>query len=131
MGDGIPLLIEHIEEEVDPVLDPVLNKLIIRTGRTCKINLPDKEGCDYNDKFRLYFTTKLSNPHYSPEVCVKVNLLNFVATQEGLEDQMLGITVKRETPELEAQREQLVIEDAENKRVLKEIEDSPSSNEQQ
>lgn len=54
----------------------------------------------------------------------QVNLLNFMATQEGLEDQMLGITVAREEPELEARREQLVLEDAENKRVQKEIEDT-------
>lgn len=54
----------------------------------------------------------------------QVNLLNFMATQEGLEDQMLGITVAREEAELEARREQLVLEDAENKRVQKEIEDT-------
>lgn len=62
MGDGVPLLIEHIEEELDPVLDPIMNKLVIRSGKFCKINLPDKEGCDYSDNFRLYFTTKLANP---------------------------------------------------------------------
>lgn len=54
----------------------------------------------------------------------QVNLLNFMATQEGLEDQMLGITVAREEAELESRREQLVLEDAENKRVQKEIEDT-------
>jgi len=32
---------------------------------------------DYNDNFRFYMTTKLSSPHYTPEVCVKVTLLNF------------------------------------------------------
>lgn len=37
---------------------------------------------------------------------------------------MLGITVAREESELEARREQLVLEDAENKRVQKEIEDT-------
>ena len=43
-------------------------------------------------------TTKLSRPHYTPEICVKVTLLNFVVTQEGLEDQMLNIVVKIEDP---------------------------------
>ncbi len=27
---------------------------------------------EYNDDFRLYITTKLRNPHYLPEVAVKV-----------------------------------------------------------
>lgn len=78
---------------------------------------------EWDRKFRMYITTKLTNPHYPPELCVKVNLLNFMATSEGLQDQMLGIVVAKEEPELEAQREKLVLEDAENKRLLKEIED--------
>lgn len=46
-----------------------------------------------------------------------------MATAEGLEDQMLGLCVAKEKPELEAQREVLVLEDAQNKKQLKEIED--------
>ena len=42
--------------------------------------------------------TKLPNPHYAPETAVKVTLLNFTITQEGLEDQLLGITVAKERP---------------------------------
>lgn len=38
-------------------------------------------------------TTKLRNPHYPPEVSVKVSLLNFFVTPEGLEDQLLGAVV--------------------------------------
>ena len=38
-------------------------------------------------------TTKLRNPHYAPEVSVKVSLLNFFVTQEGLEEQLLDTTV--------------------------------------
>lgn len=38
-------------------------------------------------------TTKLRNPHYPPEVCVKVSLLNFFVTPEGLEEQLLGTVV--------------------------------------
>ena len=41
---------------------------------------------EYNKDFRFYMSTKLSNPHYTPEICVKVNLLNFLVTQDGLTD---------------------------------------------
>jgi len=40
----------------------------------------------------------MSRPHYSPEICVKVTMLNFMVTQEGLLDQMLNILVKIEEP---------------------------------
>jgi hypothetical protein len=47
---------------------------------------------------RFYMTTKLRNPHYAPEVSVKVSLLNFFVTSEGLEDQLLGTTVAQVKP---------------------------------
>ena len=28
---------------------------------------------EYNEDFRLFSTTKLPNPHYSPEICVQVD----------------------------------------------------------
>ena len=48
---------------------------------------------------------------------MKVNLLNFMATFEGLKDQMLGVTVKQERPDLEEKRQKLVVQDAQNKKV--------------
>ena len=44
-------------------------------------------------------------------------------TQEGLNDQLLGILVSKERPDLEKEKERLIIEGAENKRELKEIEE--------
>ena len=55
-------------------------------------------------------TTKLPNPHYLPEVCVKVTLLNFTITPAGLEDQLLGIVVVKERPELEEQKNALIVQ---------------------
>ena len=57
-------------------------------------------------------TTKLPNPHYAPEVCVKVSLLNFTITPAGLEDQLLGVTVVTELPEMEEKKNSLVLADA-------------------
>ena len=41
----------------------------------------------------------------------------------GLEDQLLGIVVAREKPELEEERNELIIQSAQNQKQLKEIED--------
>lgn len=72
---------------------------------------------EYSSEFRLFITTKLRNPHYLPEVAVKVTLINFMITATGLEDQLLGITVAKERPDLEAEKNQLIIQGAENKRL--------------
>ena len=44
---------------------------------------------DYDDNFRFYVTTKLPNPHYLPEICIQVTLINFTVTSSGLEEQLL------------------------------------------
>ncbi|KAE8911583.1 Dynein heavy chain 7, axonemal [Phytophthora fragariae] len=119
---GAAVLIENMPEEIDPMLEPILLKQVVKTGGVATIRLGDNT-VEYDPNFRLYMTTKLRNPHYPPETCVKVNLLNFMATEEGLQDQMLGIVVAKEEPVLEQQREKLVLEDAANKKTLKEIED--------
>jgi dynein heavy chain len=77
----------------------------------------------YSNGFRLYITTRLKNPNYLPETLVKIKLINFVITPLGLEDQMLGIVTKKEKPELETVRNQLIMQSAANKRQMKNIED--------
>ena len=61
----------------------------------------------WNDHFRFFMTTKLSNPHYPPEVSVKVSLLNFAITFTGLEDQLLGVVVVEEMPEMQEKKNTL------------------------
>jgi dynein heavy chain len=78
---------------------------------------------EYSKDFRFYITTKLRNPHYLPEVATKVTLLNFMITPEGLEDQLLGIVVAKERPELEEERQALIITSAANQKALKDVED--------
>ena len=78
---------------------------------------------EYSKDFRFYITTKLRNPHYLPEISVKVTLINFMITPLGLQDQLLSIVAAKEKPELEEAKNQLIIESAENKKQLKNIED--------
>ena len=40
----------------------------------------------------------------------QVTLLNFMITPEGLEDQLLGIVVQRERPELEEEKTKLTLQ---------------------
>ena len=37
---------------------------------------------EYDPGFKLYLATSLPNPHYLPEVCIKINLINFSVTQK-------------------------------------------------
>ena len=63
--------------------------------------------------------TDIRNPHFPPEVAVKVTVLNFMITPEGLQDQLLGILAAEEKPELEDMKNKLIVESANNKKQLK------------
>ncbi|XP_039655501.1 dynein heavy chain 7, axonemal isoform X3 [Perca fluviatilis] len=119
---GTPLLLENVGEELDPSLEPLLLKQTFKQGGMDCIRLGESV-IEYSCDFRFYITTKLRNPHYLPELATKVSLLNFMITPEGLEDQLLGIVVAKERPELEEERNALILQSAANKRQLKEIED--------
>jgi len=78
---------------------------------------------EYQPEFKFYVTTKLSKPHFAPEVCVKVTMLNFMVTEEGLQDQMLNIVVTHEDPKNMEKRNLITIQTAENERKKAELED--------
>jgi len=116
------VLLENIGEQLDAALEPVLQQQKIRDGSSFVIKLGDKV-VTYDLNFRFFLTTTLSNPHYSPEVSVKVTLLNFAITPEGLQDQMLGIVVLKEQPEMEEKKQLLTKNNASMNKQLKQIED--------
>jgi dynein heavy chain len=76
----------------------------------------------YNDAFRFFMTSKLPNPHFPPEVCVKVTLLNFTITMTGLEEQLLVVAVQEEMPELAEKKNELTISNARMSKELYDIE---------
>ncbi|KAL1506667.1 hypothetical protein ABEB36_005991 [Hypothenemus hampei] len=119
---GKPVLIENVGLELDPALDPILMKQIYNLSGTMVVKLGDVV-VPYDNNFKLYITTKLPNPHYTPEVSIKVLLVNFTVVPTGLQDQLLALVVMQERPDLEEQRSQIVVGVAQMKRELKDIQD--------
>ncbi|XP_068092066.1 dynein axonemal heavy chain 11 isoform X2 [Hyperolius riggenbachi] len=120
LASGDTVLIENLDEAVDPVLDPLLGRNTIKRGRYIKIG--DKE-CEYNKGFRLLLHTKLANPHYKPELQAQTTLINFTVTTDGLEDQLLADVVSIERPDLENLKSMLTKQQNEFKIELKRLED--------
>ncbi|KAF7660832.1 hypothetical protein LDENG_00274280 [Lucifuga dentata] len=119
---GMPVLLEELKETLDPALEPILLKQTFVAGGRTLIRLGDSD-IDYDKNFRFYMTTKMANPHYLPEVCIKVTIINFTVTESGLEDQLLSDVVRLESPHLEEQRNQLIVSINTDRNQLKAIED--------
>ena len=104
---GNPVMIENLENNIDAVIQPVYARAIIKRGKSKYIKMGDKELSLHND-FNLYLHTKLQSPHYPPEIQAECTLINFTVTESGLEDQLLALVVKKERPDLAAQKDQLI-----------------------
>jgi dynein heavy chain len=71
--------------------------------------------------FKFYITTKISRPHYSPEICVKVSMINFMVTPEGLLDQITSVILQIEEQKKYEMREKTIAQTAEADRQKKEL----------
>ena len=120
---GSWVLIESVREELDPALDSILVPKIQNINGTMEITLGDKV-LQYMDSFRLFLTTTLPNPTYSPETSAKVTLINFGVTLKGLEELLLAQTMANENLQLENKKLEIIQQNSEDKKRLKDIEDN-------
>ncbi|WAR20147.1 DYH6-like protein, partial [Mya arenaria] len=115
-----------VSETLDPALRPVLMHETFRRGGLLVIKLGDTE-IEYNQNFRLYMTTTMSNPHFLPAVYIQANIINFTVTFEGLQEQLLSAVVKQERPQLENQRSELLESITNDMQFLRDLEDKSLS----
>lgn len=69
---------------------------------------------DFDDNFRLYITTCLPNPHYTPGLASKISLLDFTLTGQGLHQKVLSTIVAEERIDLQERKENFITENAKN-----------------
>eukprot|EP00968_Pinguiococcus_pyrenoidosus_P000337 scaffold23_cov268-Pinguiococcus_pyrenoidosus.AAC.7 len=122
LENGHSFFIENLGESLDAVIMPLIQRAAIKRGHKQYIKLGDTE-IEFHTKFKLYLHTKLSNPHYPPEIQAECTLINFTVTAAGLEDQLLALTVTKERPDLAKMSEELVAQQNGFKIKMKELED--------
>eukprot|EP00929_Paragymnodinium_shiwhaense_P082767 TRINITY_DN4377_c2_g1_i1.p1 TRINITY_DN4377_c2_g1~~TRINITY_DN4377_c2_g1_i1.p1 ORF type:complete len:2551 (-),score=809.20 TRINITY_DN4377_c2_g1_i1:84-7481(-) len=121
LDQGKSVLIENMGETIDAVLQPVVSRNTIKRGNKRLVKLGDKE-LTLHINFRLFMQTKLSNPHYPPEVQAETTLINFTVTEDGLEDQLLFLVVRLERPDLAKKKAELIAQQNEFKVTLAQLE---------
>lgn len=83
--NGTPILLENMEESIDPILFPIIARNTFKRLGKKYLKFCGKDLL-LSDKFKLYMQTKLSNPHYPPEIQAEAVLINFTVTEDGLSD---------------------------------------------
>ncbi|VUZ94664.1 dynein heavy chain, putative [Plasmodium vivax] len=120
LSEGKTLLIENVEEYIDPILDSVLEKQIIKKGKKNYI-LIENNLINFDENFNLFMTTNLPNPNYSPEIYAKCCVIDFTVTVKGLEDQLLGRVLTEEQKHLEVSLKNIMIELKDNTKSLQDL----------
>jgi dynein heavy chain 1 len=118
---GTALLVENVEH-IDPILNPLLNKELQRTGGRTLVRIGTEE-IDYSPHFKIILSTKNPAVQLTPDICSRVTLVNFTVTPASLQSQSLSQVVKVEKPELEVQRAALLKLQGEQNVKLRELED--------
>lgn len=120
LENGKTLVIEGIENEVDPILDPVLEKQIIWKKNRGLIKIAGGD-MDFDKNFKMFLTCRLPNPSFSPELSAKTTVIDFTVTQGGLEQQLLGKVISHEQKSLEDSLNALLNDVNANKKALQKL----------
>ena len=103
---GKTLMVSDIDQ-IEPLLFPVLRKELMSVGPKRVVQLGIKQ-VDWQENFRLFLFTRATDLRLPPSAAALVTDVNFSVTKSGLEGQLLGITIRKERPEMEVQKVELL-----------------------
>eukprot|EP01135_Chromosphaera_perkinsii_P001002 Nk52_evm16s156 gene=Nk52_evmTU16s156 len=121
--NGNTVLFEMDNPAIDGSLMPLILRQFVESMGSKSIKIGET-FVTYDPQFRFYMLLKQSNPKFSPETCSRVNILNFLVTKEGLEDQLLNEVVTCEQPSLEKEKNDLIHSVSADKETLENIEET-------
>uniref|UniRef100_A0A8R1U2J5 Dynein heavy chain, cytoplasmic n=1 Tax=Onchocerca volvulus TaxID=6282 RepID=A0A8R1U2J5_ONCVO len=103
---GNSLLVQDVES-YDPILNPVLNREVKRTGGRILIRLGDQD-IDLSPSFQIFLITRDTSVEFAPDLCSRVTFVNFTVTRASLEMQCLNQVLRSERPDVDEKRNDLL-----------------------
>lgn len=119
---GNPLLVQDVEN-YDPILNPVLNRELRRTGGRVLITLGDQD-IDLSPSFVIFLSTRDPTVEFPPDICSRVTFVNFTVTRSSLQSQCLNQVLKAERPDIDKKRSDLMKLQGEFRLRLRQLEKS-------
>ncbi|KAI8873838.1 hypothetical protein GQ42DRAFT_152391 [Ramicandelaber brevisporus] len=103
---GNPLLV-HDVERLNPILNPVLNREIRRTGGRVLIRVGNQD-IDFSPAFTLFLVTRDPSASFAPDICSRVTFVNFTVTRSSLQSQCLNKVLMAERPDVDKKRSDMM-----------------------
>uniref|UniRef100_A0A1I8II96 Dynein heavy chain, cytoplasmic n=1 Tax=Macrostomum lignano TaxID=282301 RepID=A0A1I8II96_9PLAT len=117
---GTPLLVQDVES-YDPILNPVLNREVRRTGGRTLMTLGDQD-IDLSPTFTIFLSTRDPSVDFSPDLCSRVTFVNFTVTRSSLQNQCLNAVLQAERPDVDKKRGDLLRMQGEFQARLRQLE---------
>lgn len=117
---GQPLLIQDVEH-YDPILNPILNHEVRKTGGRVLITIGDQD-IDLSPSFSCILTTRDPSVKFSDDICSRVTIINFTVTRSSLQSQCLAEALKSERPDVDKRRVDLLKLQGEYQLTLRHLE---------
>ncbi|XP_034942678.1 dynein heavy chain 7, axonemal-like, partial [Chelonus insularis] len=126
MRNGQPVLIENnIQQHYFSLpLEFIFTRSHIYSMNNKQYLYINKEVIEYHPNFRLYITTRFDNPIYESYIFEKMTIINFLLPTQVIYNKLLDIIVSRECPEYQEVYDNLLIQNIDNKQVLKQEENN-------
>jgi dynein heavy chain 1 len=119
---GTTLIVEDVEH-LDPVLNPVLNREVQKTGGRQLVRIGNRE-VDLSPSFNLFLVTRDPGARFSPDLSSRVTFVNFSLTPGSLVNQSLATVLRAERPEMEERRSGVLKAQGEFRVKLRQLEES-------
>lgn len=117
---GNPILIQDVEN-YDPILNPVLNREIRKTGGRCLITLGDQD-IDFSPSFVIFLSTRDPSIQFPSDLCSRVTFVNFTVTRSSLQSQCLHRVLKIERADIAEKQSEFVKIQGEYQQQLRHLE---------
>ncbi|XP_050548553.1 dynein axonemal heavy chain 10-like isoform X2 [Daktulosphaira vitifoliae] len=121
--NGLPIIFTDFEN-IDIDIKNILNKNIKSNSNNCLYIEVNDEHLEYNEQFRLYLMTKLTDQQFSSNVYSLTTVVNCSITQKGMEDYFLDIILKNENNEYVEKMKKTLSKDYECRKYLQELENT-------
>ena len=123
---ALPVLLEDLGQELDPRLISLLDRHARHARRARPEGAAEDQqlGAAGDAHVRLFITSVLRMPSYSPEVCSLVTTVDFTISAEGLGDQLLAVLLHHLEPEAATWRLKSVSNALRRRAELRDLEDN-------
>ena len=119
---GFTLFVMGITDTIPQVLDPLVSRDTFTHGGETYVTLGDN-AIKWLDSFRCVLHCGTQNARFTSEMASRMNIISFEVSEKGLSEQLVGLLLEHEEPELASDFHKLTQQRAVNEGKLVDLED--------